>query len=676
MRTPRPGTPSPVPVPGDRVLGPFISKLAVAGLIWLTLAAQPAPTSAQCLLGEWNLTGSVTDSLGVGIAGCDIDLLNSNGVEVFISQDFTNALGAFSLCVPGQGAGTFTIVINPPVGSSYLGTQRDQFLTSSTSILPFSLEDGFFVFGTVVNESGAPLVDADLRFADSVTGTTLNFSGEATDLNGAFSVLVPPGTYDIDVRDTIATTPTGPYVRVEFNNRLVDADQNLGLVTLRNGYQLTGTVLNESASPVNMANIDVIDPATGIEVPLSGDETGLVTNPGQFSVLVPEGTWDVEIEPPPGSGLAGLVVPITVNAPGPASIGTQTLLNGVPVTGTTETSNGSPVAAVDLDFVIASTGVEIPTIDDNANAQGQFSVVVAPEVYDIQFKPPFATGLAPRELTGVSVAGTTSLGPITLSPGPALSGTITLGGTPFEGARMTLSDGGADVFVFGDRSNSAGFYQLRALAGTYDVTANPPPGSGASPLTMTNVTLTTDTTLDFELNAVPPPPVQSLSCSTVGASTTVSWVLGATDYDSIEVFRDGVLVVAFGGTEMTIGEPGLAVGAYQYRVVAIRAGMESDPRFCTAVIGMPPEVSFVRGDTNGNGGLSIADPITALNGLFAGNVPLGFCLDAYDFDDDGVLNIADPIGLLQYLFAGGPPPMPPFPAAGTDPTPDALNCFD
>ena len=210
MRTPRPGTPSPVPVPADRVFRPSFSPLALAGLIWLALAAQPAPSSAQCLLGEWNLTGSVTDSLGVGIAGCDIDLLDSNGVEVFISQDFTNALGAFSLCVPGQGAGTFTIVINPPVGSSYLGTQRDQFLTSSTSILPFSLEDGFFVFGTVVNESGAPLVDADLRFADSVTGTTLNFSGEATDLNGAFSVLVPPGTYDIDVRDTIATTPTGP----------------------------------------------------------------------------------------------------------------------------------------------------------------------------------------------------------------------------------------------------------------------------------------------------------------------------------------------------------------------------------------------------------------------------------------------------------------------------------
>ena len=62
MRTPRPGTPSPIPVPGDRVLGPFISKLAVAGLIWLALAAQPAPSSAQCLLGEWNLTGSVTDS--------------------------------------------------------------------------------------------------------------------------------------------------------------------------------------------------------------------------------------------------------------------------------------------------------------------------------------------------------------------------------------------------------------------------------------------------------------------------------------------------------------------------------------------------------------------------------------------------------------------------------------
>jgi hypothetical protein len=39
-----------------------------------------------------------------------------------------------------------------------------------------------------------------------------------------------------------------------------------------------------------------------------------------------------------------------------------------------------------------------------------------------------------------------------------------------------------------------------------------------------------------------------------------------------------------------------------------------------------------------------------------------------------VLDIADVIRVLEYLFLGETPPPAPFPAAGADPTPDALDC--
>lgn len=84
------------------------------------------------------------------------------------------------------------------------------------------------------------------------------------------------------------------------------------------------------------------------------------------------------------------------------------------------------------------------------------------------------------------------------------------------------------------------------------------------------------------------------------------------------------------------------------------------------------EAAFVRGDTNGDRSVNIADPIQSLAYLFTGGaVP---CLDAADSNDDGTVNIGDPIHTLAYLFSAGPPPPPPFPNCAEDPTADALGC--
>lgn len=81
---------------------------------------------------------------------------------------------------------------------------------------------------------------------------------------------------------------------------------------------------------------------------------------------------------------------------------------------------------------------------------------------------------------------------------------------------------------------------------------------------------------------------------------------------------------------------------------------------------------FVRGDTNGDNSIDIADAISVLGYLFS-NDP-ATCLDAYDGNDDGAVNIADAISLLDFLFTQGSPPPAPFPAPGVDPTADQLDC--
>lgn len=85
-----------------------------------------------------------------------------------------------------------------------------------------------------------------------------------------------------------------------------------------------------------------------------------------------------------------------------------------------------------------------------------------------------------------------------------------------------------------------------------------------------------------------------------------------------------------------------------------------------------PEPHFIRGDVREDESINLSDAITILQYLFLGSEIS--CADAADVDDSGDVSITDSIRLLRWLFLGDPPPPPPFPLRGTDPTPDALDC--
>ncbi len=82
--------------------------------------------------------------------------------------------------------------------------------------------------------------------------------------------------------------------------------------------------------------------------------------------------------------------------------------------------------------------------------------------------------------------------------------------------------------------------------------------------------------------------------------------------------------------------------------------------------------AFVRGDGNSDSTVDVADAVYCLAYLFSGGP--ADCLDAIDANDDGATNIADAVKVLDFLFAGGSAPPAPYPAAGSDPTSDSLDC--
>jgi hypothetical protein len=85
-----------------------------------------------------------------------------------------------------------------------------------------------------------------------------------------------------------------------------------------------------------------------------------------------------------------------------------------------------------------------------------------------------------------------------------------------------------------------------------------------------------------------------------------------------------------------------------------------------------PALSFLRGDVNLDGRLSIAD-VLRTGDLFLGG-PAPSCCDAADANDDGAIDSADIESVLEHLYESGAPPPPPFPASALDPTPDGLGC--
>ena len=85
---------------------------------------------------------------------------------------------------------------------------------------------------------------------------------------------------------------------------------------------------------------------------------------------------------------------------------------------------------------------------------------------------------------------------------------------------------------------------------------------------------------------------------------------------------------------------------------------------------------FLRGDTNRDFAVNLADPIATSDFLFRhGARPA--CQDAADSNDDGTVDLSDGVFTLVYLFrTRAEPPYPGTRIAGFDGTTDHLFCLD
>lgn len=96
--------------------------------------------------------------------------------------------------------------------------------------------------------------------------------------------------------------------------------------------------------------------------------------------------------------------------------------------------------------------------------------------------------------------------------------------------------------------------------------------------------------------------------------------------------------------DVTTVEPG------PYVLVA-SAVTSNSASVATSIVTVSDAPRILRGDSNLDGSVQLADAIQVINSLFTAGAPL-VCPDAVDLDDDGTITLGDGILLLQQLFGG------------------------
>ena len=238
------------------------------------------------------LTGRVLDTSGFPIIGLNFDVIDcSTGEDIRPLGDSTDNFGNFTMVVLKT---PIEVQLKPNPNNVPLLAPQHYFLhlKADLDMGDITLLPGFWISATVQRTGGIPVKNVDLDAIDPITEDKLYTPGDNTDANGFVDAVVPAGDWIIDFcapeAERLVTTDIGPVT--------VTADTNLGIVTLPDGVVLSGTTKSlTTGAIIGKVNLDLWNTATGAAVPLCGDSSDAS---GNYSLIVPMGTYDVVYIPP------------------------------------------------------------------------------------------------------------------------------------------------------------------------------------------------------------------------------------------------------------------------------------------------------------------------------------------------------------------------------------------
>jgi HAMP domain-containing protein len=598
---------------------------------------------------------------GMVIAGAVFAALLQLLTLIFLTQRWlVRPIGSVSRATKVISSGDFDVQIPLATGDEWGKIARsinDMAKSLKTLQQQLRLQSGNILSGYVYDSLGVGIPDIDLNVYDQATGTKLNTPGDNTDATGFYDVVVPSGTFRLRWRSVAGD----PLVPVEIENVVITNDTTIN-ITMQTGVYVSGTVQDQLLNPVFDADLDFTDSNTGIKVFTPGDNTDAS---GFYQVLVVPGIYDIEVAPQVADRLVAvkiLAVPVNID-----TTINFTLVPGFSLSGTVKDINGVGVFNADLDVKYTTTGFKVVTPSDNTDTLGNYEVIVPSGLFDIFYKPPVATRLAPVMIDSASITNDTIIN-VTVHPGVLLSGTVRNGaGFGIVGVDIDATEvlTGLDVPLAGDHTDSLGVFGTVVVPGTYHIDIEPPKTRRLAAQRLLNLSLSQDTSIVVVLDT-------GVSVSGFVTDSTGTPVADA-DVSAI-ISANGDTVFTPGDNTDTIGYYEIIIPPNTYHLVyapdslsgiadtvhLYNVNISRDTIINVALSGsLPACCQGIRGNVNGDGGdqVNVADLTYLVDFLFrAGSPPP--CQEESNVNGDLAenVNVADLTYLVDFLFRSGSPP--------------------
>jgi hypothetical protein len=241
------------------------------------------------------LSGRVVNTSGTPLINVGLEFV---GAPDFQPLDFmngdTDAFGRFTVAVPfGQNTINFESGVVPYYGGPSTAPDSHSWnVTGTLDVGDVVLPNGFGLSGVVLEQgTNAPVDDAEVDVVRSATGESVYAPGNRTGVNGAFSLILPAGTYDFHIMPRVQDGLAPATIL----NHVVPPGGSLGTTFLSPGVELKGKALDQNGVPREGVQIALVNAATNAHVFLTDNLTAV---DGKYRVLVPTGTFHVTFSPP------------------------------------------------------------------------------------------------------------------------------------------------------------------------------------------------------------------------------------------------------------------------------------------------------------------------------------------------------------------------------------------
>lgn len=141
---------------------------------------------------------------GSAIADLDVDVIDSaTGEKLYTPGDSTDALGFVDVVVP---AGTFDLQFEPNLAAKLVAQELlAQVITGTTNLGTLFFQSGVYLSGTVTAAAtGVAVANVDVDVIDPATGFHFFLASDNTNAAGAYQVVIPTGTWDVDFEPATA----------------------------------------------------------------------------------------------------------------------------------------------------------------------------------------------------------------------------------------------------------------------------------------------------------------------------------------------------------------------------------------------------------------------------------------------------------------------------------------